>query len=54
MSCIDENGSKVSLYVGYTNLDKASLDKEQREAMPCFNYKDLVEVHNIIEGLKKV
>jgi hypothetical protein len=51
LSCVDENGSEVSLRVEYTNLGKPGLSDEQREAMPCFYFNDLNELQKIIKSM---
>ena len=51
--CLDENENEVYLPVDYTSLGKKRLsDNEQHGDVPCFNYKDLIELRKIINSIR--
>ena len=49
--CIDNDGIEAYIPVEYTNLGHPRLSDEQREDLPYFAYKDLVELKKIIDSL---
>jgi len=50
--CVDDNGIQVCIHVEYTNLVHSRLSDDQHGDMPCFTYKDLVELRKIVDSIK--
>jgi hypothetical protein len=52
--CEDENGDEALLPAMHTNFGKPRLSEDQQAGVPCFDYKDLVAVWEIIKRIKEV